>query len=289
MPQASSDAPITVRFAGVSTLVFNDGETAWMTDGFFTRPSWLRVGLTKIEPDRAAIEQGLKRLGVEKLAAVIPLHSHYDHAMDAPLTATQTGAMLIGSESTLNIGRGLGMSEDRMLKVTPDESISLGKWKLTFIKSRHAPPDDHSGPPVDTIDKPLVPPAASSAWAVGDTWTLFVEHKSGARMLVIGSAGFEPSSLDGIRADTVFLGIALLHKQPEDYKRQWWDENVKSVGARRIIPIHWDDFGRSLEDPLVALPYVADNVGATMSEISDWSRRDGVELRMPPQFTPFAP
>jgi hypothetical protein len=61
------------------------------------------------------------------------------------------------------------------------------------------------------------------------------------------------------------------------------------VGARRVVPIHWDDFARSFEDPLVALPYFADDIGATLKEVSDWSIRDRVELRMPPQFTPFVP
>jgi L-ascorbate metabolism protein UlaG (beta-lactamase superfamily) len=289
LPQAPAGAAVRVRFAGVTTLVFDDGETAWTTDGFFSRPGWLRLALMKIGPDPAAIDRGLGSLDVTHLAAVVPVHSHYDHAMDAPLTATRTGALLIGSESTLNIGRGAGIPEDRMRKAAPGDSITLGKWKLTFIKSRHAPPDSQSGPPVGTIDAPLAPPARYSAWAVGETLTIFVEHQSGARMLVVGSAGFEPGSLNGFHADTVFIGIALLSKQPADYRAQWWDENVKRVGARRVIPIHWDDFGRPVDDPLVALPYLADDIGATMTEVSEWARRDGIELRMPPQFTPFVP
>jgi L-ascorbate metabolism protein UlaG (beta-lactamase superfamily) len=289
LPQAPAGAPVRVRYAGVATLVFDDGETAWMTDGFFSRPGWLRLALTKIEPNRAAIDRGLGSLDVTNLAAVVPVHSHYDHAMDAPLAAMRTNALLIGSESTLNIGRGAGMPEDRMHKVNAGDIITLGKWKLTFIRSQHAPPDSGSDPPTGTIDAMLVPPARYSAWAVGETWTIFVEHESGARMLVLGSAGFEPGSLNGFHADTIFLGIALLSKQPADYRAQWWDENVKRVGARRVIPIHWDDFGRPLEDPLVALPYVADDIGAAMAEVSEWSRRDGIELRMPPQFTPFEP
>ena len=40
-----------VRFAGVSTLVFDDGETAVMTDGFFSRPRFSKVAFLKIAPD----------------------------------------------------------------------------------------------------------------------------------------------------------------------------------------------------------------------------------------------
>jgi hypothetical protein len=86
-------------------------------DGFFSRPSFARLAFTRIEPNRAAIVSGLRKLEVHELAAVIPLHSHYDHAMDAPLVALQKGAQLIGSESTLNIGRGLGMPAGRPVVV----------------------------------------------------------------------------------------------------------------------------------------------------------------------------
>jgi L-ascorbate metabolism protein UlaG (beta-lactamase superfamily) len=108
-------------------------------------------------------------------------------------------------------------------------------------------------------------------------------------MLVANSAGFVPDALTGRHADTVFLGIAGLAQQTPDYRAQWWQENVLRVGARRVIPLHWDDFGRSLDQPLVAFPYLIDDIGATLSELSDWSARDGVELRLPPAFTPFEP
>ena len=286
--RAATGSPVIVRFAGVATLVFDDGETAWMTDGFFSRPSYARVVFTKIEPDRGAIERGLKQLGVTKLAAVVPVHSHYDHAMDSPVVARQTGAMLIGSESTLNVGRGLGMPEARMRKVVPNESLTLGKWKLTFIESKHVPlpfKKDH----VDTIDKPLVPPVHALKWGEGMTWAIHIEHASGSKMLVLGSAGLAPGSLKDRRADTVFLGVGSAGKQTLEYRTQWWDESVRKVGARRVVPIHWDDFGRGLDEPLVAFPYLIDDVGATMVDLNAWAKRDGIELRMPPTFTPFAP
>src|SRR5688572_30741536 len=75
-------APLKVRFLGVATLLLDDGETAIMTDGFFSRPGRLQSLFGKVEPDLQAIERGLAKAGVTKLAAVIPVHSHYDHAMD---------------------------------------------------------------------------------------------------------------------------------------------------------------------------------------------------------------
>jgi hypothetical protein len=159
MQPAAADAPLRIRFAGVATLVFDDGETVWMTDGFFSRPSFAQLVFARIEPDQAAIQRGLKKLEIDRLAAVVPVHSHYDHAMDAPLVALQSGAQLIGSESTLNIGRGLGMPEERMRKVGAGESVALGRWRLTFLASRHVPLPMVTSGGVLTVDAPLVPPA----------------------------------------------------------------------------------------------------------------------------------
>jgi len=289
MPPAPAGAAIQVRFAGVATLLFDDGETAWMTDGFFSRPSLWRTAFTRIAPDGEAIDAGLQRLGVSRLAAVVPVHSHYDHAMDSPLVAMRTGALLVGSESTLHIGRGLGMPEARLRRVLPRDQLTLGRWTLTFIASRHVPLPILRDGVVETIDAPLVPPAHSLRWREGQTWAIVVEHPAAAPMLVLGSAGFVPEALQGLRAGTVFLGVGNAGKQSPQYLSRWWDESVRAVGATRVIPIHWDDFGRPLDQPLVAFPYLVDDVDATMRHLLAWAARDGVEVQLPPLWTPFTP
>ena len=34
---------VTVRFTGSTTLLFDDGETSWMTDGWFSRPTFIEI------------------------------------------------------------------------------------------------------------------------------------------------------------------------------------------------------------------------------------------------------
>jgi hypothetical protein len=53
----SSEIPpgsVTVRYTGTATLLFTDGETTWMTDGWFTRPPKLALVGGTIEPDLEA-------------------------------------------------------------------------------------------------------------------------------------------------------------------------------------------------------------------------------------------
>ncbi|RQP26220.1 MBL fold metallo-hydrolase [Piscinibacter terrae] len=289
LPAAPEGSPIRVRFAGVATLVFDDGDTAWMTDGFFSRPGVSKVFFSKIRPDEDAINRELKHLNITRLAAVVPVHSHYDHAMDSPLVAQRTGALLVGSASTINIGRGLGTAEDRMSVVTAGSVVEFGAWKLTFIPSRHSPTPFSDGKTSETVLTPLVTPARATAWKEGTVWSILAEHNSGRTILVQGSAGFEPGALAGRHADTVFLGVGTLGKKTPEYRSQYWNEVVKQVGARRVIPIHWDDFFLPLDEPLVPMSILADDFSATMADLARFAQRDGVELRMAPAFTPFTP
>jgi L-ascorbate metabolism protein UlaG (beta-lactamase superfamily) len=126
--EVAAIARLTVRFLGVTTLLISDGITSLMTDGFFTRPGGffkIAVG-RKIVPDRQVIARCLQKARVDRLAAVMPLHSHYDHAMDAPEVARLSGARLLGSASTANIGRGWGLPEAQIEVVTPGRPIASG-------------------------------------------------------------------------------------------------------------------------------------------------------------------
>ena len=112
-PVPSDDADnnpheLRAMFFGVSTIALFDGETTLLTDGFFSRPSAQQVLAGRVSPNHAAIDEALQKAGIGEAAAVLVAHSHYDHALDAPAVCWRTGATLVGSESTLNIGRGYG-------------------------------------------------------------------------------------------------------------------------------------------------------------------------------------
>ncbi len=288
LPPAPATSSVRVRFAGVCTLVFDDGETAVMTDGFFSRPGLPRM-LSTIAPDERAVDAGLAALGVRRLAAVIPVHGHYDHAMDAPLVARKTGALLLGDESVLNVGRGAGLPESAMRKVKPGDTAEFGAWRIRFIAGRHAPTPFSSGAGGEHTLQPLKPPAHATAWREGQTWSLLVQHRSGRSFLVQGSAGFVEGALRGQRADVVFLGTGALGKQPAAYRAQLWHEVVDAVGARRVVAVHWDDFWLGLDQPLQPMPYLADDFALTMADLQRLASAGHQDLRLPPLFTAFDP
>lgn len=237
------DGAVTVRFSGTATLLFSDGETQWMTDGWFTRPGPLRLLAGKIGPDLPAIEQGLADNHVTALAAVLPVHSHYDHAMDAPEVAKRTGALLLGSESTANIGRGWNLPESQIQVLVDRQPVRLGQFVITPIESRHFEFPDPAireralGNPL--IDAPLVPPVRVFDYRVGTAYVLHVSHPKGS-WLIVGSAGYVEGALQGFSADTVFLGVGGLGSQSAEYLDNFWRETVTAVAPSRIIPMHFD-------------------------------------------------
>jgi L-ascorbate metabolism protein UlaG (beta-lactamase superfamily) len=278
VPVAGPDAPLTVTWLGVSTLLIDDGTSAVMTDGFFSRPGLGRVGVGKVSPSPARVDGCLARLGVTRLAAVVPVHTHFDHALDSALVADRTGAQLVGGESAANVGRGHGLAAERLVVADSGTPIRLGNFDITLVKSRHSPPDRFPG----TIDQPVVPPVRAAAYRCGEAWSALIHHRSsGRRLLIQGSAGFVRGSLTGQHAEVVYLGVGQLGVQPESYLLDYWTETVRTVGARRVVLVHWDDFFRPLSKPLRALPYLADDLDVSLLILSRLAEQDGVALDMP--------
>ncbi len=286
VPRADDATPVRVTFLGVATLLVDDGQSAVLTDGFFSRPGLLAVATRRLAPDEGRIDAALRRAGIRGLAAVVPVHSHFDHALDAAAVAARTGAVLAGGRSTRNVGLGHGLPEDRLLEVSSGESHDLGAFAVTFVASRHCPPDRYPG----EIAAPLRPPARASAYRCGEAWSLLLAHRpTGRRMLVQGSAGFVPGALAGRRADVVYLGVGQLGLRPEAEIEAYWAETVGAVGARRAVLVHWDDFFRPLDEPLRALPYAGDDLDVTMRVLGRLAARDGVDLTFPAVWTPEDP
>ena len=274
------DRGLSATFGGVSTVLIDDGESGVLFDGFFSRPSLLRVAGSRIAPIGQRISAGLDRIGaagLDRLEAVVPVHSHYDHALDSAEVARRTGAVLVGGESTVNLGRGAGLAESAALTATPGVPISLGAWTLTLTESTHCPPDRFPG----VIQTPVRPPARVSAWRCGEAWSAHLRHDSGATVLVQGSAGYVTGALDGTAADVVYLGVGQLGIQPDSYLRAYWEHVVRACGARTVVLTHWDDFFVPADRPLRANAYAVDDLDHTVAVLAGLAETDGVRLAMP--------
>ena len=293
-PVASSTSEsaerVTVTWLGITTLLFDDGETQVLVDGTFSRPGLIDILLQRrVYSDAATINAALAEFRINRLAAIIPVHSHFDHAMDAGFVANRTRAVVLGSESTANIARGAGVPVSQYQILAGGETRQFGQFTIKLVESRHAPIGvDGEAPFPGTIDEPLVQPARIGDWREGGAWSVLIGHPKGTA-LVQGSGGFVEGALAGETADVVMLGVAGLASLGPRYVGEYWRETVVSTGATRVFPVHYEDFTQPFGEVLLS-PDIVDDLPKTAKWLDELAanRRHPVSISTLPFGQPIA-
>ncbi len=291
----SSEAPpgqVTATFLGVTTILLDDGTTAIMTDAFFSRPSMAQM-LAPIGPNDKRIDDSLRgarvsrasdvpnRPHTRKLDALMVAHSHYDHALDSGRVAKRTGALLVGSNSTKNIGLGEDLAPTGIETIGDGSRFACGSFKITVVASPHAEKNRFKG----EIDKPLIPPKYVGAYKEGGNYSFLIQHR-GLNILIHPSATAVSKSFNDVRADVVFLAIGMLGQQSDKDIEDYWNTVVRATDAKLVIPTHWDDFFSPLDEPLRPTPRPLDEVERAMNVLLLLANRDNVAVRFMPVFKP---
>jgi L-ascorbate metabolism protein UlaG (beta-lactamase superfamily) len=272
------DGAVKVTYFGTTTLLFDDGETQILIDGFFTRPRMLRVAAGKIQTDPTIVDAVLKRAKVDRLKAVFVAHSHYDHALDVAYVCKATDATLYGSPSTLNVGRGGGVPEGRMISFDPKKDVTIGTFIVTVRTSSHTPPllgvNDDLG---RTIDQPLKQPANAKDYKEGGSFEFRIRHGN-KTMLVLPGGGLIEGERDNDRADVLFLGTAGLGMQTDAFRRTYYEQTVAKLRPKLVVPIHWDNFFRPLSDRLEPPGKPIDDLPAGFDFLTGRLKADGIRF-----------
>jgi L-ascorbate metabolism protein UlaG (beta-lactamase superfamily) len=250
--QEPRNGAIKVTFFGTTMLLFDDGETRLMLDGYITRPSLITRRTRDIETDPELVDAALARAHVDRVDALFVAHSHFDHALDIAYVAQKTGAHLYGSESTLNIGRGGNLPEAQMTLYEPGP-VSIGKFTVTVLPSKHSPPvrgvNDNLGL---VIDHPLRQPADFFDYVEGGSFDFLIQHGDHS-IFVKPAANYLEGALDQVRADVLFLSTGTLGNQDSKFREAFYEQTVAKLQPKLVIPVHWDNFNKPLSDSLTAL------------------------------------
>lgn len=206
---------------------------------------------------------------MQRLAAIIPVHSHYDHAMDIGAIANRSSASIIGSDTTANIARGAGVPEDQIVVVRDAAPYTFGEFTVTLIPSVHAPIGSRGSVPLaGTVDEPLATPAGITSWRMGGAYSIVVAHPQGTTV-VQGSAGYVAGALDHVEADVVMLGVGLLESLGRDYAEGYWQALVTATGAARVFPVHFDDYTQPFGEVML-MPALLDNFVNTATWLQEF-------------------
>jgi len=264
---------VTVTWLGVTTLLFDDSETQILIDGFFSRPTLTEILLDlPVDNNAAQINYAMNEFRMRRLAAIIPVHSHFDHAMDIGEIANRSSASILGTESTAEIARGAGVPEDQITVVEGTASFQFGNFTVTLRPVNHAPIGWGGEVPFDgKIEEPLTMPQPVSAWRMGGAYTIIIEHPQGTA-LVQGSAAYKKYDLRDIAADAVFLGVGALHSLGRDYAELYWQHTVTATGSHSVYPIHFDDFTQPFGE-ITLSPRAVDNFEKTAEWLLQFRNR----------------
>ena len=260
---APAENTLHATWLGVTTVLFDDGETQILIDGFFSRPSLADIALRRpVDNDAVTINYAMHEFGMRRLAAIIPTHSHFDHAMDVGALAKRSSASVLGSESTANLARGAGVPDDQIVIASGGEVYEFGEFKVRLLPSRHGPIGWRGAVPLPgTIDEPLALPSPITAMRLGAAYSIVIEHPQGTT-LVQGSSGFIEGALDDIPVDLALLCSYGLTSLGKEYAESYWQAMVTTTGAKAVVPMHFDDFTRPFGE-ITPFPKFLDNVETT--------------------------
>jgi L-ascorbate metabolism protein UlaG (beta-lactamase superfamily) len=226
------------RWLGANGIELQAEGYTLVLDPFMTRPPIWRVAFTRLKPD------------LNKLAQTIPVcdailisHSHYDHLMDAPALAAQTGALIAGSENTCRAAALSGVSDKKICQIAPGDSFSLGPFQIAVLAARHKP-----------FPGLVLLQGEASAQRVGswhaaeyrlDVCLSYLIDYSGLRML------FCPSS--GVPADFLWIGPG--------WPKSVYEELFTVVRPRWVAPLHWENFFLPVNWPFRSIPQLPGTIG----------------------------
>jgi L-ascorbate metabolism protein UlaG (beta-lactamase superfamily) len=299
-PTKASPGQLRLRYFGTSTLLVSDGATSLLIDGFFSRPSFSRLVFGTLAPNEERIRAALNAGGVAmksgdglapevegrtKLDAILVAHSHHDHALDSAAVAQLTGATVFGSESTRIIGRAQGFPgvHYEVVDYGHTEEIGATKINVTFLRSVHSP----TPLPEGGVSEAFRSPAHLFRFKPDKLYAYQLQHSS-TGILVVPSGSFEPGAFANVRPYVVLLGIGSLGKHDCASLKRYWDAAVRETKAKLVIPIHWDHFGKGLEEGLRPLPRILDRFDKTIPRLLKLANRDHVAIRFLPLYEEVA-
>jgi L-ascorbate metabolism protein UlaG (beta-lactamase superfamily) len=273
-----SNGQVKVTFFGVSTLLFDDGETQFLIDGFFTRPPFLKLLTSEISTDTTLIDGLISQYKMDRVKGIFPTHSHYDHAFDVAYTTKKMNTTLYGSLSTLNIGRGGGLKEEQLHLIKPYEEITLGKFTVQIIPSIHSAPSSAKDSGV-VIQKPKGQPAKMKDYPEGGTFDFLVKY-NGHQVYIKPSPNFIEGALDTTRAEVCFLGIGTIGTKEPTWQNKYYAQTVGKLKPKLVVPLHWDDFTKPIDGHLDMLPRFVANTPKDFDFIIQKTSSDKIDFKI---------
>jgi len=251
---ASARAEIRLSYLGTAGWEITDGKTVILVDPYLSRLRFTTPN-DAVLPDDPRPLFGVDSVGVSDQAVIdahikradfiLITHTHRDHVLDLPYIARKTGAMVIGTVSTLNFARASGVPSNQLLAVRGGDDLEFGVFSVRVIPSLHGilrrAPNvaSDTGPPAPEVFPPdAKPPFHWRDYVEGGTLAYLI-RLNGVHVLVFGSMNYIEREVEGLRPD-----VALIGAMPERWEiYQYTPRLLHALGdPPLVLPTHWDRF-----------------------------------------------
>nr|WP_234813402.1 hypothetical protein [Bacillus mycoides] len=133
-------------------------------------------------------------------------------------------------------------------------------FTVTVLPSKHSPTFDEG----EKITKPLKQPAKALDYHEDSSYDFLITHNNKA-FLVKPSANYIEGGLG---------------KQESTFLNTYYEQTVRRVQTKLVIPIHWDDFTKPLTDTLEVMPKYAENVKNGFDFIIQRTKADKIDFQI---------
>jgi L-ascorbate metabolism protein UlaG (beta-lactamase superfamily) len=216
-------------------------------------------------PDEALLDRRLSAPG--HVVGVVVGHTHFDHAVDAPAIARRFRCPALGSRSLGALMRLHGLGE-LAVEVEPYRTYELGPFVVSFTPSMHSKLLLGLAVPFDgELTCAHLDGLAPSAYRCGQVWGVHIAV-SGMTFYHQGSADLLDDAIRHRGVDVFLAGVA-----GRGFTRNYWSRILRRLEPRTIVPTHYDDFFKGVDEPMdftlgVKLAHVPDEVRAVSADFS---------------------
>lgn len=284
-PQAVGSDHVDLRYLGTSGFYLEWQGAALLAGPFFSRPglAWVLLGRLRQRPE--AVAAGLEDLPLERVAAVLVGHAHYDHLEDVPLVvrdhvprarvyANSSARRLLFAYSevyrrTIDVERRVG----RWLRLVDTEGRSL-PMRLMPLATTHAPQVDSIRYAAGEVPAPLEVPwrhLRHGRLRQGQPLAFILDLLDPQDPEVVRfrlyyqdaasdeGTGLPPASVLG---DGHGVDLAVLCMPSHNLAEGFPEYLLRALAPRHVLATHYDDFFRSLDKPLRFAPLLTDRRAA---------------------------
>ncbi|MFZ4713294.1 MAG: MBL fold metallo-hydrolase [Bacteriovoracaceae bacterium] len=237
-----ADAFVNFKWLGTTNFVLSDNKTTLMFDPAITRASITDfLPFKKVKTDQTEVEYWFKRCKLNRLNAIFVNHTHFDHAADVSYVTKKYGGVMHGSSSAINLGLGQGVPANQLKQIKAGDEITIGDFKIKVFSTPHAPHFLGVSLMEGNIENNMQ--LENSVWdfKVGDTFSFLITHPQGSILFQAIGKIYENDPLKDFKVDVLLLTIA--NRPSSEHLIQ---KRVIPSGARKIIPLHYDNFFYSM-------------------------------------------